>query len=197
MPKKSIRQELLSRRRRLEESEVLKRSVVIQQKLLNAEVYQQAPVLALYAPIHNEVRTDMIFSQALQSAKEVCFPRISDNELEFVAVKGPDDLQRGAFGIAEPTGRSVVAFKDIDLAVIPGVGFDRTGYRLGYGGGYYDRVAGTTSPGALAGLAYDFQIVDELPAEEHDIRIDLVVTDSETLAFENINSNQTQYGGRT
>ena len=183
MPKRSIRQNLLTQRRALDTEAYRKMSLAVQQRLIDTDQFRQALTVALYVPIHNEVQTDALLHVALQYDKQVCYPRVVEETLEFVVVRTVIDLARGAFGIAEPIGREVVAPEVIDLAVMPGVGFDRTGHRLGYGGGYYDRAIGAGRPKMLAGLAFDFQLVEELPAEGHDVRLDLVVTDLEVLAF--------------
>lgn len=184
MPKRSIRQKLLMQRRLLAVAECSQRSRVVQQRLLATRAYDQASVLALYAPIHNEVQTEDVFAAALHDGKRVCFPRVQGAALEFIEVRDQASLQPGAFGILEPTGAEVLASADIDLVVLPGVGFDRTGYRLGYGQGYYDRTVPAEGSAVLAGLAYDFQVVDELPAEDHDICLDLLIVDSEVLVFD-------------
>jgi 5-formyltetrahydrofolate cyclo-ligase len=140
-------------------------------------------VVALYAPIHNEVETDALLVAAFAGERQICYPRVDGESLVFIVITSPDDLVGGAFGILEPTGDKIVAPGDIDLAVVPGVGFDRSGYRLGYGGGYYDRAISAGRPNLLAGLAFDFQLVEKLPAEDHDICLDLAVTNTEMLAF--------------
>ena len=186
MPKRSIRQKLLKQRRLLEVGECRRQSRMIQRQLLGTAAYRHASVVALYAPIDHEVETADIFRAALHARKRVCFPRVKDRSLEFVEVAGPASLEPGAFGVAEPVGNAALATESIDLIVVPGVGFDRYGYRLGYGQGYYDRAVGCGSSAILAGLAYDFQVVDKLPAEDHDICLDLLVMDSAVLVFGNI-----------
>ena len=183
MPKRSIRQKLLKQRRSLDGDACLQYSHQVQQKLLATEHYRQAKVIALYAPIHNEVLTNDLFDAALQDNKRVCFPRVEQNMLQFLQVDEESQLAPGAFGVDEPTGTKMVPIDEIDLVVVPGVAFDRSGYRLGYGQGYYDRAVGSADNAVLAGLAFDFQIVDELPTEEHDVRLDLLVTGSGVLAF--------------
>jgi len=184
MPKRSLRQKLLTQRRMLSDAECLQRSRSLQQAFLATDEYRQASVIALYAPIHNEVRTEYVFETALRDRKRVCFPRVKKHHIEFVPVADPSELTDGAFGIAEPAGNDVVTVDDIDIVVVPGVGFDRLGFRLGYGRGYYDRSIGTGREVKLAGLAYDFQVVDELPAEDHDVRINLLVMESGRLQFD-------------
>ena len=186
MPKRSIRQNLLLQRRSLVSDERLRLSRSAQNRLIDTDLFRQARLIALYSPIHGEVETQTLLATALHNGRQVCFPRVNDETLEFVLVDGPGDLARGAFGVTEPVGTSVVAAAELDLAVMPGVGFDRSGFRLGYGGGYYDRAFSVGRPKRLAGLAFGFQLIEELPAEDHDVRLDLVVTDSEVLAFTTI-----------
>jgi len=183
MPKRSIRQILLSQRRALASDEHLRLSQSAQQGLIDSDPFRRALLVALYAPIHNEVDTHFLLTEVFRRDKQVCFPRVNGESLDFVRIDGPGELSRGAFGIAEPTGNKLVDAAEIDLAVVPGVGFGRCGYRLGYGGGYYDRAFSSGRPKLLAGLAFGFQLIKELPAEDHDIRLDLIVTDSEVLAF--------------
>jgi 5-formyltetrahydrofolate cyclo-ligase len=184
MPKRSIRQKLLKQRRALTGAECRQFSHAAQQLLFATDVYSQASAVALYAPIHNEVLTAALFSSARQSGKKVCYPRVNGESLEFLVVEEEGDLLPGAFGVAEPTGTAIMPLDEISLVMVPGVAFDRSGYRLGYGRGYYDRTFGSTRQAVLAGLAYDFQVVDELPTEDHDVHLDLLVTSSKVLAFE-------------
>jgi len=181
MPKSSLRQKLLKQRQLIDETECLQRSRAVQQNLLTRAEYIDATTLALYVPIRNEVRTDDIFSAALAAGKKVCFPRVVGYSLEFVDVDGSGCFQPGCFGVSEPVGASIRPITEIELMVVPGVGFDRAGYRLGYGQGYYDRAVSVARPTVMAGLAYDFQVVDVLPKEEHDVCLDLLVMDSDVL----------------
>lgn len=187
MPKRKLRQDLLKQRRQIDRAECLRRGRQIQERLLEVGCYRQAGVLALYAPIHNEVDTEALFDAALSDGKTVCFPRVKGHTLEFIAVESAAALCPGAFGIAEPVGAVALAVTDIDLMVVPGVGFDRCGFRLGYGQGYYDRAISVGRPAMLAGLAYDFQLLDQLPSEEHDVCLDMLVTDSAVLQLPGIN----------
>ncbi len=184
MPKRSIRQNLLKQRRALTGAECRQFSQAAHQLLFETDVYRQASVVALYAPIHNEVLTVELFRSARQGGKKVCYPRVNGESLEFLVVEQESGLVPGAFGVAEPIGTTIVPLEELDLVVVPGIAFDRSGYRLGYGRGYYDRAFGFTRRAVLAGLAYDFQIVDELPTEEHDVHLDLLVTSSKVLAFD-------------
>jgi 5-formyltetrahydrofolate cyclo-ligase len=97
--------------------------------------FREARCLALYSAIHNEVSTDEIVGQALDSGKCLVFPRVSGEDLEFVLIESPSELVSGAFGVKEPKSCNLVPVEKLDLIVVPGVAFDQRGHRLGYGRG--------------------------------------------------------------
>lgn len=194
MPKQRIRQEQLSARvcLSLEQREVL--SSRAQQRLLNHDIFADAQTVALYAPIRCEVDTSMLLQAAMKSAKRVVYPRVwrtnaGQTGMDFFEVTSADDLHPGAFGVLEPHTDCAVSVGEIDLVVVPGVAFDRSGYRLGYGKGYYDRAMRARSAKCvLAGLGYAFQLEADLPREAHDLVLDWLITDHETLSFGDISS---------
>ncbi|MEZ4600018.1 MAG: 5-formyltetrahydrofolate cyclo-ligase [Syntrophotaleaceae bacterium] len=179
MPKKSIRAEVLTRRRHLAAETCLRWSLSAQERLLESSEFRRAAAVALYSPVQNEVFTEMLFHQAVQHGKLVTYPRVRGSELEFVQVDESSNLQPGAFGVLEPRGDRVVETSRLDLVVVPGVAYDREGHRLGYGKGFYDRcLHGKRRPRFLAGLCFELQIVNKLPAEAHDVRMDMVMTEN-------------------
>lgn len=160
----------------------------IQRRFLETVVFERSRVLGLYQPIRNEVPTSDIFRTALVLGKRVAYPRVADLSLEFVEAWEPSCFQEGSFGIQEPTGGRRVQRDDFDLLVVPGVGFDCKGGRLGYGKGYFDRfLAGGLFGGKLVGLCYEMQLVALLPREGHDILMDIVVTEKRTIYREGPN----------
>lgn len=187
MSKQIIRQRLLNQRQQLEYPSCVRSSNAVQDFVLASAVYARSDSLALYAPVHNEVHTERLLKAALESGKRVCFPRLENGLVVFVEVAEGDDLQTGQFGVAEPQGQAVIAPELLDLVMVPGVGFDRQGHRIGYGLGYYDRALAECNHATFVGLAYSFQVVERLPEEEHDIRLDYLVTEKEMVGF-NINS---------
>ncbi len=147
-------------------------------------LFRDARCLALYSAIHNEVSTDEIVEQALDSDKALVFPRVSGEDLEFVVIESPAELVSGAFGVKEPKGCNLVPVEKIDLVVVPGVAFDQRGHRLGYGRGYYDRaLAKCQSRCVKVGFAYDSQLVEKLPATDYDETLSVLITESQTLNF--------------
>jgi 5-formyltetrahydrofolate cyclo-ligase len=172
---------MLIRRRHLAAATCLGRSLAAQRQLLALPEFEAASTLALYCPTRNEVFTEEIFACARRDGKRVVYPRVREAHLEFVVAADPQALLPGAFGILEPAGDDLVPISGLDLIVVPGVAFDREGHRLGYGKGFYDRALRHAAGAVLVGLCFDFQLVDALPAEAHDVRMDMVVTDERML----------------
>jgi 5-formyltetrahydrofolate cyclo-ligase len=183
MPKRSIRQRLLSERRRCPTESCLLWSRHIQARFLDDELYRRAGCLGLYSPLHNEVQTEVVAEQARRDGKRLVYPRVYGEILEFCQVNVGDGLAAGAFGILEPAGEPV-PLAQIDLLVVPGVAFDLGGHRLGFGKGYYDRTLADCHPALeRVGFAYEFQVVEQLPAADHDCRLTCLVTEHRTLHF--------------
>ena len=160
------------------------RSVTIQRRLLATDCYCDAPAVVLYSSIHNEVATDLVAADALASGKELFFPCLRrDREIMTVArVHALSELVRGAFGIREPATEGATA-PPHELAgamiVVPGLGFGPQGQRLGRGGGHYDRfLAALPREAITVGLAYSFQLLDRIPQESFDRRLQYIITES-------------------
>ena len=180
MPKKSLRRQMLARRRSLTHDEWQAASQMAQQNLMQLEFFQQASCVALYAPIHNEIDTALLLEAALKTGKRVLYPAVCGTDLVFRQVEGMTCLSEGCFGILEPCSADLDHQADAaDLIVVPGVAFDTNGHRIGYGKGFYDRFL--RHPGRralLVGLCHDFQLIGTpLPSDPHDIRMDLVISD--------------------
>lgn len=144
--------------------------------------------MLVYVPFRSELDTWPLIRWAWNSGVSVAVPRSckEDRFLELYMVTDPDDLQKGAYGIMEPDPERVEPCDEVpDVIWVPGLAFDRRGGRLGYGGGYYDRLqerfaAGRqTEPKPLwIGLGYELQIMEQVPADRHDLRLDGLVTES-------------------
>ena len=132
--------------------------------------------MMLYHALPDEVPTQQLIDRLVAEGKTVVLPRVvSDTDMELRRYTGPQDLQRGAFGIMEPTGELFTDYEQLQVAVIPGMAFDREGHRLGRGKGYYDRLLSHVPYIYKIGLCYDWQLVDHVPTNEHDIKMDEVV----------------------
>jgi 5-formyltetrahydrofolate cyclo-ligase len=178
--KNSLRAAALTQRGLLSRAESLSRSRSIQAQALQFPPYLIHRSVAIYSPIQNEVETAEIRDHALASGKRVFYPRFAaENALELVEIGSATELNIGRFGILEPTGESRLSRQDQEELVVfvPGVAFDLRGNRLGRGKGWYDRLIEKLGRATFVALAYDFQIVDEVPAEEWDQKVHYLITE--------------------
>jgi 5-formyltetrahydrofolate cyclo-ligase len=170
---------MLAHRRSLSEEESRSASLSIQHSFLGMEEYRHAQGIVVYASIHKEVDTEEIVRAALDSGKRIAFPTVVHHGLVFREVTDVSSMKRGAFGIMEPcpTGRNF-DLDEADIFVVPGVAFDLKGHRIGYGKGYYDKTLHRLEgQGRLVGLCYDFQLVDRIVGEPHDVKMDLIISE--------------------
>jgi 5-formyltetrahydrofolate cyclo-ligase len=183
--KASLREELTARRKALTPELIDGRGLKIQARFLAAPYYQNAHTIALYAPIRGEVPTRDILMAALADGKVACYPlsHVHGRILSFRAIRSESELEPGRLGVREPLQSSeLIPVEQIDLFVVPGLGFTRDGKRLGRGGGYYDAtLRAAADHSRRVGLAFVEQVVDELPVTSEDVEMDLVVTDTETF----------------
>ncbi|HZV80665.1 MAG TPA: 5-formyltetrahydrofolate cyclo-ligase [Geobacteraceae bacterium] len=179
MPKSALRTRMLVARNHLSEEEQLSAAILVQASLTGLPEYAAAGSVALYAAFRSEVPTIGIIRQSLSEGKEVLLPAVEKSGLVFRRISSDADLIPGKYGIPEPSaGCKPSAVDSIDLFVIPGVAFDLQGHRVGYGRGYYDRALHRfESGGKLIGICYDFQLVDEIAGEPHDVIMDMVITE--------------------
>jgi 5-formyltetrahydrofolate cyclo-ligase len=170
---------MLAQRRAFPLQEQARASQQIQQSLASRPEFAVARVLALYSPIHGEVDTTWLRQLAMATGKTVLLPVMTAEALLFRELRSNDDLVPGAFGIMEPTAACPVRQPaEADLLVVPGVAFDLAGRRLGYGKGCYDRALHRLeNSGKLVAIAYDFQVLDEIVGESHDVQMDLIITE--------------------
>lgn len=138
-----------------------------------------------YFSVRSEVQTFDIIRQALRAGKRVALPVSISRGRRLIFREVTDfkaDLKPGLLGIPEPKpSRPRVAPREADLIIVPGVAFDRRGYRLGTGGGFYDRFLRRVTRPARVGLAFEAQLVDKVPHAEHDERVDYIVTERRVI----------------
>ncbi len=188
MPKRSLRAQLLEQRRQLSHDARFAANRDAQLNLLSLDEFGQAAVIALYAPIHNEIGTAMIMDSCFAANKVVLFPAVSGRHMSFRRVHSLDQLRKGAFGIPEPAPDApVYGVERIDLMVVPGVGFDLSGHRIGYGKGYYDGFLQQREGEVpfLVGLCHDFQLTyGGVVPESHDIPMDVIVSETRIVRIQ-------------
>jgi 5-formyltetrahydrofolate cyclo-ligase len=183
MLKQKLRQLILARRRSLSALEAGASALIIQKAFIASAEFSRARTVGLYAPIQNEVDTTEVLIEALASSRTVLYPVVCGERLEFRRVLAPDRLCTGAFGIAEPDASCQVRDpQEADLIVVPGIAFDATGKRIGYGKGYYDKALHhLEGKGKLVGFCYDFQLVETIAGKPHDVTMDLLITDKRVI----------------
>lgn len=180
--KENIRQSLLKQRMNLTENEVNKASKECLHRLMSLAEYQDCNILLLYAPIRNEVDTFPLIEDALSKNKVVGLPVTEDEgEMYFYSVFDLSDLKPGKFGILEPPTDILVEPTKDTLMLLPAVAYDTRKNRIGYGGGYYDRYLARYEDFCKIGLAYDFQIMDGFEVDEHDQRVNYIITQSQLI----------------
>lgn len=186
--KQIIRKAALDRRAAISAVERTLKSERIAEIVMNLPETVAARVITVYVDYRNEVQTRALIQKLLDQGKIVALPvaHFDTATLTFTAVLSLDCLIKTDKKLWEPdpcTGPEIPA-EELDLILAPGAAFDRLGYRLGYGGGFYDRLLNRRRPGVPAiGLAFSEQLVDSLPAEAHDQKLDGVVTDAGFIRF--------------
>ncbi|HKL99282.1 MAG TPA: 5-formyltetrahydrofolate cyclo-ligase [Mobilitalea sp.] len=198
MTKAEIRSNMKTRRNTLSEEEVVIQCKQVQDKLFSLLYYQKCPVLLTYLSFQAEIDTTTIIRDALSSRfidrKKVYIPRVEKNGMDFYRITSLNDLKASKFGVLEPQDSNQNCFidsgddKQPKLMLLPGLAFDYKGNRVGFGAGYYDRyLAKHQKDGFIkVALAYDFQILDKIDCEDHDIKADMVIT-PERIIHCNIN----------
>ena len=145
-------------------------------------IYQQCRSVMFYVATADETATAGLIEDALHRGKQVYAPLLGTQygEMSAAAIKRPQDLVVGKYGLKmpPPDSATLAARESIDLIVVPGVAFDRTGNRLGMGAGYYDRFFSRTRHAVRLGLAWDCQVVAEAPYEPHDVRMHYLLTEA-------------------
>ena len=180
--KHKIRQHIRGKIKEYSELEKSEKSAIIKDRLLNEEEFKKAGVVMFYVSLKDEVNTISMIDETLKTGKRVCVPVILKEDKRLIAGEIKDrkaDLESQHFGIYQPREGHVkeVPLEDIDLIIVPGIAFDKKNVRLGRGHGYYDRFLCSLSDRTRTiGLAFDFQVVEDLPQDSHDIPVWKTIT---------------------
>ena len=182
MTKESLRRQLLERRRLLDSGYKAAASEQICLKCSRLAAFENSENILLYSPLANEVDTGGLFLAARAAGKRVYYPRCEPgSKLSFYRVDDPGKMPVGAHGIREPSGGERLYSFENTLVIVPGVAADRELYRLGYGGGYYDRFLPSAVGTVSVGLFFSETVVAALPHGRYDVRLDCIVTEKEIL----------------
>lgn len=175
--KQALRVYFLKKRKELSPAVKSMIDLDICRALIDLPEYSNAERILVYSPIRNEIELVSLFKKINEDGKSTLFPRVFGNEMRFACVTY-DHLVKGSFGIMEPPDDAdyVSEFSDTDVCILPCLAVDKNGYRLGYGGGFYDRFL-ASFPGKKIAAVYDDFIIDSVFYESFDIAADITVTE--------------------
>lgn len=179
MTKAEIRAVYKEKRSSIRTDEVLQKSKIIQDAFLASDIYKNAKQIMLYMPIKNEVLTDSIIHSAKLSGKKLIFPVTDRKTFEITPVlwDGESEFLEGAFSVNEPAFAKTADIKKTDVIIVPGLAFDKSGGRIGFGKGCYDRLLAGKSA-IKVGFCYNFQIADKIPTDANDIKMTYLLCES-------------------
>lgn len=174
--KKELRKEVRLLKKQYSDIQLKELSQDIMRKLLELSCIKEAKTVMLYCSLPDEVYTMDAIHKLHAMGKRIILPTVvSDTEMEARLYEGDGDLRTGCFNILEPCGKVFSRYNEIDVIVVPGMGFDKSGNRLGRGKGYYDRFLEKACGAYKVGVCFPFQMFEEIPSDEHDIKMDLVI----------------------
>lgn len=185
-----IRKTVLRKRRLIAESKRNEKSKAIIERLLNTEEFKKSNMIMCYVDFDGEAKTREFIESCLRMGKRVTVPMVvknTDGSRDLIASEVYDlekDLEKGTFGVFEPKKDAVrnVNPAEIDMAVVPGVAFDLNKNRVGYGAGFYDRfLKKVGSRCFIVGLAFDFQVCEDIAADVFDVPVNMIITETGVL----------------
>ncbi len=175
--KKEARQIVSIERKKMSEATCIERSGVIFDILITLSEFKQSKLLLIYSAIRNEVNTELLLNYAFDNNIRVALPRVIGSNMCFYEITGPNDLRNGYMGILEPIEGLPECISNEGVIIVPGNAFDQKCHRTGYGKGFYDRYLEKHPNLTKIGLAFDFQLFDELESDCYDIPMDYVITE--------------------
>ena len=187
MDKFAVRQNMRRRRNAMSLDDVLNLSRAVEDRLFACKDFSVCQNIMFVLSFGNEVRTDEMITRSLKDRKQVYVPRmmIRERRLEVCEITDMDqEFELGSYDIREPSrsNSKVVSPSKIDAVIAPGLAFDRSGARIGFGGGYFDWLFKHLPDEALRlGVAYEFQVVDSIPQDSWDERVQMIFTESDTI----------------
>ncbi len=182
--KELLRMRHLQLRNGLSMREIERKSSAIMEKVVSLPSFRESKAILCYVNFGNEAITTGIIEKALQQGKTVCVPATSFKEktIQISRINSLSDLEQKKSGLIEP--KEIVAFPlgEIDLIIVPGVAFDREGYRIGYGGGFYDKLLRKSQRKTIAiGLCFEQNLELRLPRQSHDAKMNMIITEKQAI----------------
>ena len=176
--KNLIRKQMKQLRADMTRTERFEKSMQIFEQLITVPEFKRADRIYTYVSMDNEIDTIMLIDYSLSLEKRVFVPRVSGRDMEFYEISDISELSPGYMGIYEPdiNGREP-DYSRTGFMCMPGLAFDKSHNRIGYGGGFYDRYLSVENKLYTAALAYEAQLLESIPAQDGDVRPDMIVTE--------------------
>lgn len=191
--KRQLRKDFIEKRDAIHPEQKRLKEAAIEKRLFSLGEFKRAASLLLYVSFRSEVNTMNYLEDILSLGKRLILPRVDAKRksLRLFEIRSVSDLSPGYMGILEPAivSGNEVSLNNVDIVIIPGTGFDTSGSRIGYGGGYYDRLLSYESKQLARverhimtiALAFEEQVGTHIPSEPHDIKVDIIVTEKRTI----------------
>lgn len=183
--KKRLRTKALRKRDELSAEDIEAKSAMIYTRLKDLKPYTEADLVGIFVTYRSEMNTYIIIEDLIKKGKHVAVPRVTGKgEMEFhIITDAGKDLEKGAYGILEPLlGLEHVKPEEFDLLIVPGAALDTSGFRIGYGGGFYDRyIKRLRHDCPTIALGFELQMVERIPAESFDKAVDIIVTEQRVI----------------
>ena len=173
--KKELRRVIREQKKAMTETEIVSSGERLAEKFYACPQYAAAKTIYGYLPYNQEVRTVPMLERALRDGKRVAVPKVYGDEMRFIYMEDLSLVEKSDMGIPEPVADGPVGDDPTALVLMPGLAFTVNGDRMGYGGGYYDKFLAAEPGHPTVALCYAFQMVEELPTQDHDIPVDLVL----------------------
>ncbi|MFC1704821.1 5-formyltetrahydrofolate cyclo-ligase [Nanoarchaeota archaeon] len=179
--KQQLRKEVLAKRDSLTKGNIKKKSDKIKKTLFGLGVYKLAKSICFFVSFNSEVETHEMIKEALKQGKEVCVPIATDHTLTLSKIEEFSDLKKeNKYGILEPLKPNKVKKESVEVIIVPGTVFDKECHRVGYGKGYYDGLL-KGYKGLSVGICFDLQLVDKVPRNTWDEKLDMVITEKQII----------------
>ncbi|MCD6557692.1 MAG: 5-formyltetrahydrofolate cyclo-ligase [Candidatus Aenigmarchaeota archaeon] len=184
--KQKIREEIRKKREVMNREDVFSKSYTIQEKLKKTAEFRNAKNVLFYVSTKNEVETHRIIEELLSSGEKNVIVPITDKKnkiLKLSVIKSFSELTPRTHGILEPENKFIrpIEPEKVDLVIVPGIAFDKSGNRIGSGQGYYDKLLNTMKNTKKVGLAFELQVIDDIPQEDHDVPVDMIITEKRII----------------
>ncbi|MEM0493221.1 MAG: 5-formyltetrahydrofolate cyclo-ligase [Candidatus Thermoplasmatota archaeon] len=185
LDKKNLRAKLKKKRDSLLYNDVITKSRLIAERLYKLDDYKQSYLILFYVSYDNEVYTHEMIKETLRRGKRIVVPYIYEEDKKMILSEllRWEDLTPGPYNILQPLKDKirVINIDNIDIIIVPGLGFDIRGNRIGHGLGYYDALLKKARNKNKYGLAFESQLLDHIPSEPHDIKVDYIITEERII----------------